>query len=109
MSTPELSGAVWRKSSYSGGDEGECVEVAAVWRKSSHSGANEDACVEVTSVWRKSTHSGGDEGSCVEVARADRLIVVRDSKGTSGPVLGFAPDEWHALVADIKSDSLDLA
>ncbi|MFJ5733979.1 DUF397 domain-containing protein [Streptomyces microflavus] len=25
---PELQGAVWRKSSYSGGNEGQCVEVA---------------------------------------------------------------------------------
>ncbi|AQU67558.1 DUF397 domain-containing protein [Streptomyces niveus] len=28
MSSPDLSGANWRKSSYSNGDGGECVEVA---------------------------------------------------------------------------------
>jgi len=28
MSTPELSGAAWRKSSHSGGNEGNCVELA---------------------------------------------------------------------------------
>ncbi|WP_394427004.1 DUF397 domain-containing protein [Streptomyces sp. SGAir0957] len=27
---PELKGAVWKKSSYSGGNEGQCVEVAAL-------------------------------------------------------------------------------
>jgi hypothetical protein len=29
MSTPELSGAIWRKSSLSGANEGDCVEIAA--------------------------------------------------------------------------------
>jgi hypothetical protein len=47
MSTPELAGVVWRKSPYSGGYEGNCVELAAVWRKSSRSGGNESECVEV--------------------------------------------------------------
>ena len=28
MSTPDLSGAHWEKSSYSGSDEGQCVEFA---------------------------------------------------------------------------------
>ncbi|MFI1189416.1 DUF397 domain-containing protein [Streptomyces californicus] len=28
LTPPELRGAVWRKSSYSGGNEGQCVEVA---------------------------------------------------------------------------------
>ncbi|MEV5708904.1 DUF397 domain-containing protein [Actinoallomurus sp. NPDC052274] len=41
-------GASWRKSPYSGGDEGNCVEVAGVWRKSSRSGGDEGECVEVT-------------------------------------------------------------
>jgi hypothetical protein len=30
ISTPDLSGAVWRKSNHSGANEGECVEIAAV-------------------------------------------------------------------------------
>ncbi|MEU3500464.1 DUF397 domain-containing protein [Streptomyces hundungensis] len=28
LTAPELRGAVWRKSSYSGGSEGQCVEIA---------------------------------------------------------------------------------
>ncbi|MEV0849382.1 DUF397 domain-containing protein [Streptomyces sp. NPDC049954] len=28
LTAPQLRGAVWRKSSYSGGSEGQCVEVA---------------------------------------------------------------------------------
>lgn len=27
LTSPELEGAVWKKSSYSGGDQGQCVEV----------------------------------------------------------------------------------
>jgi Domain of unknown function (DUF5753)/Domain of unknown function (DUF397) len=46
MSTRELDDALWRKSPYSGGDEGSCVGVAGVWRKSSRSGGEGD-CVEV--------------------------------------------------------------
>ncbi|MEV0402508.1 DUF397 domain-containing protein [Actinoallomurus sp. NPDC050550] len=47
MSTPELTDALWRKTLHSGGDEGNCVELAAVWRKSSRSGGDEGECVEV--------------------------------------------------------------
>ncbi|MES9604472.1 DUF397 domain-containing protein [Actinomadura sp. NPDC000929] len=28
MNTPELPRPLWRKSTYSGGDEGECIELA---------------------------------------------------------------------------------
>ena len=107
MNTPELTGAVWRKSTHSGADEGSCVEVAAVWRKSSHSGANEGECVEVAEAWRKSTHSGADEGECVEVARADRLVAVRDSKHPAGAVLAFDRDGWRSLINAIKTGAHD--
>lgn len=30
LTAPELEGATWRKSSYSGGSEGQCVEVAVL-------------------------------------------------------------------------------
>jgi hypothetical protein len=109
MNTPELTGAVWRKSTHSGGNEGNCVEVAAVWRKSSHSGGDEGSCVEVAAVWRKSTHSGAHEGECVEVARADRLVAVRDSKHPAGAVLAFDRDGWRSLVAAIKTGAHDRA
>jgi Domain of unknown function (DUF397) len=39
----------WRKSSRSGSNGGECVEVTA-WRKSSRSGSNGGQCVEVVVV-----------------------------------------------------------
>ncbi|MCO6003972.1 DUF397 domain-containing protein [Actinoallomurus purpureus] len=47
MSIPESTDVLWRKSPYSGGYEGNCVEAAAVWRKSSRSGGDEGECVEV--------------------------------------------------------------
>ena len=73
----DLTGAKWRKSSYSAGNGGDCVEVAEVWRKSSYSGGN-----------------GGD---CVEVARTlPAAIAVRDSKDPEGPKLVFTPQDWAA-------------
>jgi hypothetical protein len=32
MKTQDLIDATWRKSPYSGSNEGECVELAVVWR-----------------------------------------------------------------------------
>ncbi|MEU7278929.1 DUF397 domain-containing protein [Streptomyces sp. NPDC045431] len=72
----------WRKSSYSGGSGGDCLEVAT---------------------WRKSTHSGGDGGNCLEVADGNPDIVpVRDSKNPHGPKLVFRAAAWSAFVAGVK-------
>jgi Domain of unknown function (DUF397) len=80
----DLTGAVWRKSSYSAGNGGDCVEVAEVWRKSSYSGSN-----------------GGD---CVEVARAlPAAVAVRDSKDPGGPKLIFTPQDWAAFTQAIRA------
>ena len=58
----------WRKSSYSSGNGGNCVEVGT-WRKSSHSTTNGGACVEV-GVRRELSHSAGDGGGGVEAVTA---------------------------------------
>jgi hypothetical protein len=80
----DLTGAMWRKSSYSGGNGGDCVEVAEVWRKSSYSGTN--------------------GGNCVEVARTlPAAIAVRDSKDPAGPKLIFTPADWAAFTAAIRT------
>jgi len=71
MSTTELA---WFKSSYSGGDGDDCVEVALFWHKSSYS-------------------SGGD-GDCVEVATCPEVIHVRDSKDQQGPQFVVSPAAW---------------
>jgi hypothetical protein len=60
--------------------------------------------------WRKSSRSGGNAGNCVEVARnLPGAVAVRDSKDPDGPMLTFAPDEWVAFTAGIKTGEFDLA
>jgi hypothetical protein len=61
-------------------------------------------------VWRKSSRSAGNGGDCVEVARnLPGAVAVRDSKDPDGPKLTFAPDEWVAFTAGIKTGEFDLA
>jgi hypothetical protein len=80
----DLTGVSWHKSSYSGGNGGDCIEVAEVWRKSSY--------------------SGGNGGNCVEVAAAlPAAIAVRDSKDPDGPRLIFTPAAWAAFTAAIRT------
>jgi hypothetical protein len=77
----------WRKSTYSDGQGGQCVEVARF----------------SPAAWRKSTYSDGQGGNCVEVAGAAGVVAVRDSKDPAGPALGFAPARWRAFLAAVKS------
>ena len=82
----DLTGAMWRKSSYSAGNGGNCIEVAEVWRKSSYSASN-----------------GGD---CVEVARTlPAAIAVRDSKDPDGPKLIFTKADWAAFTTAIRASA----
>jgi hypothetical protein len=75
----------------------------AIWRKSRYSGSNDGACIEVASVWRKSTHSGSNGGACVEVGASGRAVAIRDSKDPAGPALAFAPRSWQAFADHLKS------
>ncbi|PLW64572.1 DUF397 domain-containing protein [Streptomyces sp. SCUT-3] len=68
------------------------------WFKSSYSGSQGGDCVEVAVEWRKSSHSGSEGGECVEVAACPGTVHVRDSKDRGGPVLSFSPEEWAAFV-----------
>ncbi|MBT2392920.1 DUF397 domain-containing protein [Streptomyces sp. ISL-1] len=70
----------WFKSSYSGSEGGDCVEVAYDWRKSSYS-----------------SDAGGD---CVEVAAHPLAVHIRDSKNPAGPVLTVVQAAWAAFVAE---------
>jgi hypothetical protein len=79
----ELVGATWRKSTFSGPNGGDCVEVAAL------------AGVP----WRKSTHSGPNGGECVEVALAADTTGVRDSKNPDGPALVFTGPTWRGFLS----------
>jgi hypothetical protein len=82
----------------------------AEWRKSSRSGGNGGNCVEVAAEWRKSSRSGGNGGDCVEVASNLRgVVAVRDSKNPNGPVLIMAPAGWQDFISDVKAGRHDLA
>ncbi|MFE1959450.1 DUF397 domain-containing protein [Streptomyces sp. NPDC059479] len=81
MSTEQVSTGpaqlAWFKSSYSGSDGGNCVEVA----------------------WLKSSYSGPEGGDCVEVTAAPTAMHVRDSKHTQGPTLRVPADQWATFVS----------
>ncbi|MEU9763290.1 DUF397 domain-containing protein [Streptomyces sp. NPDC047985] len=77
--------ATWRKSSYSNGDGGNCLEVAQEFAR-----------------WRKSSHSNG--GNRVEVADGHPgLVPVRDSKRPDGPVLVLPASAWTPFVESVKA------
>ncbi|MFG2337574.1 DUF397 domain-containing protein [Streptomyces yangpuensis] len=67
----DLSAAIWHKSSYSGGDGGECLEMAT---------------------WPKATHSG---------ASGTITVPVRDSKVPDGPHLTFRGPAWKAFLTSL--------
>jgi len=74
------------------------------WRKSSYSGDNGGDCVEVAEVWRKSSYSASNGGDCVEVARTlPAAVAVRDSKDPAGPKLIFTPADWAAFTESIRT------
>ena len=74
------------------------------WRKSSYSGDNGGDCVEVAEVWRKSSYSAGNGGDCVEVAAAPpAAIAVRDSKDPGGPKLIFTPQAWATFTQALRT------
>jgi Domain of unknown function (DUF397) len=70
------------------------------WRKSTYSGSNGGDCVEV-GTWRKATYSGSN-GNCVEVGGAGPVVVVRDTKDRAGAALALGPDAWRQFAARIK-------
>ncbi|MFI6682184.1 DUF397 domain-containing protein [Streptomyces sp. NPDC050485] len=90
----ELSTARWRKSSYSNGEGGECVEVAQDFPGAAR--------------WRKSTYSGGDGGeTCLEVADGvPGIVPVRDSKNPTGPALIIKGEAWVGFVSGVKRGGL---
>ncbi|MFE1173130.1 DUF397 domain-containing protein [Streptomyces sp. NPDC058773] len=69
------------------------------WFKSSYSGSQGDDCVEVAMSWRKSTYSSGSEGDCVEVATCPTTVHVRDSKLRQSPEIAVAPGAWQRFVS----------
>ncbi|MFB7913081.1 DUF397 domain-containing protein [Streptomyces sp. NPDC056061] len=68
------------------------------WFKSSHSGPQGGECLEVAYDWHKSSHSTGQGGNCVEVATHPAAVHIRDSKVTNGPILTVPPTAWTAFL-----------
>ncbi|MGV9786705.1 DUF397 domain-containing protein [Streptomyces sp. NPDC003435] len=64
------------------------------WFKSSYSGTEGGDCVEVSLAWFKSSYSGTQGGDCVEVAVTPATVHIRDSKAPTGPTLHLAPTAW---------------
>ena len=92
QSSQDLTGARWRRSSYSGGTGGECVECAPIG----------------TAKWRKSSHSGDTGGDCVEVADLTphaAVIAVRDSKNPPAGTLTLSPAAFSAFVRGAVENS----
>ncbi|MBT2506085.1 DUF397 domain-containing protein [Streptomyces sp. ISL-98] len=91
---PDLSAAHWRKSSYSNGTGGDCIEVAERFPGAA--------------TWRKSSHSNGDGGSCVEVADGlTGIVPVRDSKtAPHGPAIVVPANAWARFVTAVQYGDL---
>jgi hypothetical protein len=84
---PELTAAVWRRSSYSSNNGGSCVEVAE-------------------NLWRRSSYSSDNGGTCVEVAdNVPGALPVRDSKNPHGPALAFPPSAWTAFLTHLRDSN----
>ncbi|WP_326597405.1 DUF397 domain-containing protein [Streptomyces sp. NBC_01803] len=114
MTTYDLSTARWRKSSYSGGSNGSCVEVAdnipgVVPVRDSKVPGGPALVIPAASWssfiaggWRKSSYSGGSNGDCVEVADGvPGVVPVRDSKAPEGPALVIPAASWSSFIATL--------
>ncbi|KMO96700.1 DUF397 domain-containing protein [Streptomyces roseus] len=81
------------------------MSIQLTWFKSSYSGSEGGNCLEVAYAWHKSSYSGSEGGACVEVATcpcAD-TVHVRDSKVADGPTLALAPAAWAGLTGWVRS------
>jgi hypothetical protein len=76
MPIPDMSPALWRKSTYSA-QNGACVEVA-----SRYSARN---------------------GNCAAAAPSSAMVAVRDNKDPDGPHLEFTPAGWRTFATRLKA------
>ncbi|MFF2228208.1 DUF397 domain-containing protein [Streptomyces globisporus] len=75
------------------------MSTALNWFKSSYSGSEGGQCLEVAYDWRKSSYSSDEGGACVEIAAHPAAVHVRDSKDIEGPTFTVAPQAWSAFAA----------
>jgi hypothetical protein len=87
MDPQRMSLAPWRKSSYSNGERGNCVECASA-------------------AWQTSSYSNGRGGECVEVAELPTAVALRDSKHPARDHLTLPGREWTAFLTAVKHGEL---
>jgi hypothetical protein len=74
------------------------------WFKSSYSGSEGGNCIEVAYAWRKSSYSSNEGGDCLEVAAHPSAVHVRDSKtAPAGPALTVSPGTWATFLGDVAA------
>lgn len=56
-------------------------------------------------IWRKSSFS--NTGACVEIAHWRSLVLVRDTKDRTGPLLEFTESEWAAFLSGVRDGQFD--
>ncbi|KAA2251206.1 DUF397 domain-containing protein [Solihabitans fulvus] len=84
----------WRKSSYSGGGNNDCVEL-------------DRAAMTNAIGWRKSTYSGGGSNECVELGRRTEQTSIRDSKSPRTGTLTFRAATFDNFIDAIKAGRLN--
>lgn len=72
------------------------------WRKSSYSGGVDQDCVEIAANWHKSSYSRGGHQDCVEVAEASRQVKIRDTRHRDLGHLSFSTGEWTRFLRELK-------
>jgi hypothetical protein len=69
--------------------------------------ATETPSSAAISAWTKSSLSHAN-GNCVQIADIDGgRVGMRDSKNTTGPVLGISPEEWRAFLGGVRNGDFD--
>ena len=71
------------------------------WFKSSYSGSEGGNCIEVAYAWRKSSYSSSEGGDCIEVATHPAAIHIRDSKVPAGGILTVSPGTWGEFLGQV--------
>lgn len=80
------------------------MSTALQWFKSSYSGSEGGDCLEVAYTWRKSSYSSSEGGNCVEVATTPATIHIRDSKTPDSPFLSVSPSTWSEFLDRVTRD-----
>lgn len=71
------------------------------WRKSSFSGGENNDCIELGVEWRKSSFSGGQNNDCIELVGT--FDALRDTKNPEGPILRA---DLRGLLKAVREDRI---